>query len=276
MTICIAAICEAGDAILTVGDGEVGIGITAGELGRTKWDAFAKDWHIGIAGNVANATDVIEWSRKLRPSVSEPIDSMQVRAELEKSYRGARLARAEAEFLASRGWTLQDFVDHGRAKLPEATYANIDARIALFDFNADLIVCGWGPGESFPSILTVRNPGVCVEHMRLGFWCIGSGSTAAQMSLFGRNYSPDMPLEEALYYVVEAKINAEHATGVGRRTDTFIAWQGRDPDALSEADNDALRQIWEQLKPRDFNEGHCKIVETIGEVKKYKTHKQST
>jgi len=276
MTICIAAICESGDAIINVGDGEVGIGITAGELGRTKWDTLAKDWHVGIAGDVANATDVLEWSRRLRPSSSEPVSYIDVRGELEKSYRSARLARAEAEFLASRGWTLPEFIENGRTKLPEATYANLDARMALFDFGAQLIVSGWGPDDAYPQILTVKNPGVCVEHMRLGFWCIGSGSTAAQMSLFARNYSPDMSLEEALYYVVEAKINAEHATGVGKRTDTFIAWRGSEPDALSEADNDALRQIWEQLKPRDFHEGHRKIVEGIDEVKKYKTRGNST
>ena len=51
MTICIAAICEQGKALITVADGEVGLGFTATELGRTKWDALAWDWHVGMAGS---------------------------------------------------------------------------------------------------------------------------------------------------------------------------------------------------------------------------------
>ena len=227
---------------------------------------------IGTSG-WRGATDVLEWTRRLSPKLV-PATELEIRSLLEKSYRGARLARAEAEYLSNRGWTLEEFKNHGRDRLPEATYANIDARIALFDLGAELIACGWGPEEEFPSILTVRNPGVCVEHMRLGFWCVGSGATAAQMSVFGRNYPVDMPVEEAVYYVVEAKINAEHAAGVGERTDTFIVWKGeKGPTALSEAENDQIRAVWETLKPRELSDQERKVIGQIAEIKKFKVKK---
>jgi hypothetical protein len=203
-------------------------------------------------------------------------NTLDVRSLLEKSYRSARLARVESELLSPRGWTLQEFKDYGKQKLPDSTYATIDARMALFDFGAELIASGWGADEteSYPSVITIKNPGVCVDHSRLGFWCIGSGATAAQMSLFSRNYSPDMKLEEALYYIIEAKISAEKASGVGGRIDAFIEWKGSASDALSADDNDTIRGIYESLKQRQLTDGQREIMAKIERVQLFKNRKK--
>ena len=256
VTICIAAMCENGKALILCGDAEVGVGFTATELGKAKWGPFGPGWNIGISGTVSHAVEVISWGTKLGPK--SPSNSLfDVKSLLENCYRKARLSKAEGEYLASRGWTLQDWIDSGRAKMPEATYANIDARIALFDFGADLIAAGWGDDDDIASIITVKNPGVCADHTRLGFWCVGSGSTAAQMSLFSRNYSPEISLEQAAYYVMEAKISAERAAGVGRRTDMFLTRKDlRLPIAIRPSTSEAMRVIWEQISQREFGKAH--------------------
>src|SRR5579862_73343 len=89
MTICISAICEAGAAVINVGDDEVGVGFTANELGRTKWDDLCDGWSVGFAGVVSASYEVIEWAKKLVPEM--PSNAVHdVRALLEKSYRNAR------------------------------------------------------------------------------------------------------------------------------------------------------------------------------------------
>jgi hypothetical protein len=276
MTICISAICEAGAATINIGDEQVGVGFTAGELGRTKWDDLCSGWVAGFAGALNNANEVIELARLYAREIDSSADVSEVRHLLEKSYKAARMSRVEAEFLAPRGWTLEEFKDHGRAKLPEATYANIDARISLFDFNADLIVSGWGKGDTYAAVLTIKNPGVCQDHSRLGFWCIGSGATAAQMSLFSRNYSPDMSVEEAAYYAVEAKIAAEKASGVGGRIDAFLEWKDSDSEAFAEGDGDILRSIYNDLKQRDLSAESKNRIGEIARIKLFKAQRNKS
>jgi hypothetical protein len=202
---------------------------------------------------------------------------LDLRALLEKSYRHARLERVESELLSSRGWTLQEFKDSGRQKMPDATYATIDARLALFDFGAELIASGWADeSEGNASVITIKNPGVCIDHSRLGFWCIGSGATAAQMSLFSRNYSPDMNLEEALYYVIEAKIAAEKASGVGGRIDTFIEWKEGKSAPLSEDENNSIRAIYASLKQRDLTSAQRDLIGKIERIQQFKKREKSS
>jgi hypothetical protein len=266
MTICIAATCEEGQTLILCSDAEIGVEFTTAELGRAKWGGLCKGWNAAIAGTVANAQEVILWAVKTAPSM--PSNAMfDVRALLEKSYRKARLARAEGEFLASRGWTLQELIDHGKTKLPESTYANLDARIALFDFGADLIAAGFGDDDSAASILTVKNPGVCMDHTRLGFWCVGSGATAAQMSLFGRNYSSEISLERAVYYVIEAKISSERAAGVGERTDMYVKRKGTETIGFSTDTVREMRAACSKIKPRDFGAKYQEKLMQCGEFK---------
>ena len=252
MTICIATICDSGNTIVLAGDKEVGVGFTSAEFPGSKFGKLYPNWSVGIAGTIANAVDV--YTATGRHSIPAN-SSYNVRSAIEAAYREARLHQAEAKFLGNRGWTMQEFINNGMAKLPSATYANIDAQIAFFDFNADLIVAGFGDGE-MPSILTIANPGVCLDHTKLGFWCVGSGSTAAQMSLFSRSYAADMPAEMAAYYAFEAKMNAQHATGVGSATDIFLLRRDKAHTIISDKTIDALNEIWEELKPRSFDTGH--------------------
>src|SRR5262249_29428737 len=108
MTICIAAICENGHALVVAADREVGIQITSSELLDGKFHHLFGQWSIGISGTVTSAIDVIAAARKLRPSLAS-LSAIDIRAAVDKAYREVRLARAEGLYLANRGWSLDEF-----------------------------------------------------------------------------------------------------------------------------------------------------------------------
>jgi hypothetical protein len=141
MTICIAAICDMGRTIILAADTELGIGITSAEFPDGKFHRLYADWSIGLSDHVSAATDVIGMTRRQK-LVSLSVD--HVRPAVENAYRAARLVAAEGQYLASRGWTLQEFKDSGSAKMPITTYSRIDTEIANFDLRASLIVAGLG------------------------------------------------------------------------------------------------------------------------------------
>jgi hypothetical protein len=100
----------------------------------------------------------------------------------------------------------------------------------------------------------VRNPGIAVDHSKIGFWCIGSGATAAQMSLFFRNYTFTLSPEEAAYYVLEAKISAQPANGVGEKTHVFLVKKGMStPIELQSGTLIEMRHLYDRLKPQPFD-----------------------
>ena len=253
MTICIAAICEGGHTILVAADRELGVSYTSAEF-EGKWHHLYDNWSIGIAGTVHHATDVIARARHLRGEMDSTM-ALDVQSCLAKAYRKARMEKAEARFLANRGWTLNDFVKVGGKQMPPDTYATVDAQISLYNFDADLLVAGFGPGDLGPAILSAVNPGVTNDHSKLGFWCIGSGSTAAQMSLFSREYSWRFSVEKAAYYVYEAKVAAEKATGVGRATDLHMIIHGTPGQIVIQVDEptlDIMEKIRKTLAPKEF------------------------
>jgi|SRR5215467_6952757 len=175
---------------------------------------------------------------------------------LQRAYRRVRLSKVEGEILASRGLSLDSFLNEGAKLLPASTYANVDTRMSLYDLDAALIVAGFG-SDDLPAVMTVRNPGIVTDHTKLGFWCIGSGSTLAQTSMFSRDYSWTFPVEQAAYLVYEAKRNSERAPGAGyKESDIAVLTKngvGRVlPDVLKH-----FEAIYQELKPREFTPGHA-------------------
>jgi 20S proteasome alpha/beta subunit len=275
MTICIAGICD--NAIILCGDRELGISITSAEFREGKWMPLYDQWGIGISGTVDHATDVIAGARRARAEM-ESASSWDVQRSIARAYQRARMEKAEARFLANRGWTLEEFKKNGATQLSPSAYASIDAQVALYDFGADLILAGFGD-ETGPSIMTVRNPGICHDHTKIGFWCVGSGSTAAQMSLFERQYSWTMPPEEAAYYIYEAKVAAQKASGVGADTDLYLMRKGADNYVITAIQSESMKvfeAIRKALAPQKYEEQHQKLLESTDEFKVFRAFSRSS
>jgi hypothetical protein len=273
MTICIAAICELGNAIVTASDRELGVGFTSAEFEDAKIMPLFKGanpghWVIAISGTVSHATEVLGAVR-LMESELESREWYEIQSILQKAYRKVRLSKAEGEILAARGWTLEKFISEGAKLLPPTTYANMDTRLALYDLEASLILAGYGGvgAEGYASILTVRNPGIVTDHTKLGFWCIGSGSTLAQTSMFNRDYSWSFSVEKAAYMVYEAKRNAERATGVGTKETDIAVITPKGAGRIVPKDVEGLKSIYDEIKPKEFSDKHDKHLKGLDAFK---------
>src|SRR5205085_1065879 len=87
MTICIAAICEAGKTIVVTSDREYNLGFTSAQFNDGKFHSLFKDWYLGLAGTVTHATEIMGAAARAK---LESLASFDVISILEKSYRKAR------------------------------------------------------------------------------------------------------------------------------------------------------------------------------------------
>src|SRR5207302_8269891 len=87
-------------------------------------------------------------------------------------------------------------------------------------------------------------------------------SIAAITSLYILGYTRHLSLPHALYYIYEAKIAAERASGVGQTSHIIILKPDKE-SFIGPADQDALRAVYEQMKSRDLSNDDLKKVLTV-------------
>ena len=212
MTICIAGICDKRDTIVLAADRELGIGFTSGEFQAGKFHFLYKDWFGAISGDAIAAVEVLKDANRKPPS---SLQTYEVRKAVENSYRTVRLDKVEARFLGSRGWKLDDFIKRGAELLPATTYASIDIQISQYDLSAELLVAGFEK-DGDAGIFTVKNPGISSDQSQLGFWCIGSGATAAQMTLFERCPTLSTPQKNSHFIFMKQRRTQSVQQGSGQ------------------------------------------------------------
>jgi hypothetical protein len=154
----------------------------------------------------------------------------------------------------------------GKDSIPETIYTAVYSKIISYNLGADLLVVGF---DDEAHIFSISNPGIHAIHTPLNFWAVGTGAPAALSSLFIRNYSVLMSIEQALFYVYEAKVQAERATNVGENTDICVIAKGEIPEPISDQDKDnILNNVWLDVKPKDLSRDHIHEIRKIGEVKR--------
>ncbi|HLY21513.1 MAG TPA: hypothetical protein VKT83_03495 [bacterium] len=274
MTICIAALCDNNKTLIMVADRRVGL--ASGEMEtdtEIKIHKISPTWFTLVAGNDVEAAHEIAATaggalrdRAAQGSVNGTLD---VRRELVESYRRVRMHHAAAEPLVARGWTLNEFKDKGHKSLPESTFAEIDGGLQRYDLEVDLIACGFF-GDDDGDIITVHNPGVGKLVTSSHFAAAGTGSTAAIFSLFMRKFHSGMSLPLALYYVYEAKVAAQRATGVGETTVMLVMRKGQtDHVSIDESEqSDVLEIIRQDLAPRYPSDEQVEEIRQFESLKK--------
>lgn len=80
----------------------------------------------------------------------------------------------------------------------------------------------------------------------LGYAAIGSGMQPAQSEFIYNRYSKSSSLDEALRSITAAKMKAEEAQGVGKRTDMYIVSK-EDTREVNKETIDELREIQEKI-----------------------------
>jgi hypothetical protein len=264
MTIGIAAICDSGNTIVMAADREFSVGMTSGESKVGKHNNFGMNWYVAYAANnVPNAFEVIMTARPLVLKLPDKVWHDVIPA-IERGYQKVRNAKAAALYLSSWGETSDGFHASGKDRIPPNDYTEIRNRLMAYNLDADLLIAGF---DDTARIFTVKNPGIAQDQTGLGFWAIGSGAPAAISSLFARKCSFHCHLEEVLYLVYEAKLQAEKASNVGTETDLFVICKDCGPIRIPDGDQDnTLKSIWEDLRPRDIEQKHLLKVGTLPQV----------
>lgn len=264
VTVCIAALCDSGETIISVVDRRVGMEfVEADTVQKIGW--LHTDWRSLLAGDFSAASEVARLASVcigMQHGKLGEIGSRSVKDCLVAAYERVRIARAEAQYLKSRGWSLEEFKQKGHSSLPESTFTEIDRSIRTYDLGVDLIAYGFM--GKYGEIIQIANPCIVSFESDSAFSAIGTGSVAALSSLYARELTRHTPLSAALYYVYEAKIAAERASGVGESSYLTVMKQ-REEFAIDQ--HDVLRSIWKRLKPKDLSVGDLKKIESISKRK---------
>ena len=183
MTICIAAICEGGHTIVTASDREFGVGFTSAELDDAKimplfMGANPGNWAVGIAGTVSHSTEVMG-AMRLMESELVSCEWHDIQNILQKRTGKSVSRKPKAKFLPREDGALRGFKKRARHFCPLVPTPTWILGFPYLDLGASLIVAGF-TSDDLPAVLTAANPGIVTDHSKLGFWCIGSGSTLAQ------------------------------------------------------------------------------------------------
>jgi hypothetical protein len=255
-------------------DKMIGLGYVEGEPDITKMRPLWQDVWMLFAGNdITPVFDIIEavkmylLGRSVDAKRAMPIDVMQsaVSAALESK----RMADAPALYLTPIGWTAAEFHKNGHGSLPDAQ--QISANIAQHSIQAAMLVTGFYNGEAYLFDIYGYGDGRGIPHRWdvPGFQAIGSGSTVANFMMFYRGLSPRTTAREALYYVLEAKYYGEQATGVGSRTDLFLAQPGKDLLSLNDEETieEKLIPICQRLEPADLRKRERDTLNGLEELK---------
>jgi hypothetical protein len=253
MTVCIAAICEPtvdDEYIVVVSDRMVSMGgyFSADDIVR-KVDPAGYGWTSMIAGNdVSPAVPILK--RVKEGMAMEPYyDSQKGMVDIFKdAYKQQRLEQIEDEILSPLGFTWDTFRNDARVQLPERVYERIVDRIRQYELDLTFLISGFDD-KGVSHIFTVSNPGKCDYYEKLGFWAIGSGQHQAVASMFANHYSRHDRLEGCTAKVLTAKLIAESALGVGKRTWLMVvsAKIRHKSMFISSETVDAFRKEWKTL-----------------------------
>jgi hypothetical protein len=175
----------------------------------------------------------------------------------------------EASVLRKRGFTWEMFRKGGKSLCTDAVYYEIESEIADVDLSVSFLIAGFD--EHDESHIRFTNWHTPPENYDpLGFYAIGTGSTAAMSSLAHAveylNFNRHMDTASVVYHVLAAKFMAESAQDVGRKG-TFLSVCGAgtkdDPQDILFfplfAGVDFVRERWEE-------EGAPKIPKGIKEA----------
>lgn len=257
----------------------VGLGYITSDLDISKMRPLHKDWWILFSGDdLSPVFDIIDYAKDaLRNehgvSADDPAPLRAVMKSVQSGFEKKRLEDAEALYLKPIGWKINAFRSKGHEALPNA--AQIQSDIDRFHLPIELLVAGFEGDAAFIFDLIGYGDkrGIPSRYDIPGFRAIGSGSTVAEFMMYYRDFSPKEGVREAVYHTMEAKYYGEQASGVGEKTDLFVARAGKDLIPLSDEKSieTKLIPICHALSPGLLNKKHRQMLNSIPELSEFPT-----
>jgi 20S proteasome alpha/beta subunit len=216
MTVCIAAICEAGKTIVLAADTMItGEDLMIEyEFGSPKIKQLTNNCAVAAAGDATMETDLLRMARQTISELKAPSMDTIVDKTIQ-TYRALRAKAIEDQILLPHGLeSMAKFYETQKTML-EPMAKSIFNDIEEFDLDLDLLIAS--VDEEGGHITVIEDPGTATTWDELAYHAIGSGYAHADTTLIMRNYDPACSLAEALLSVYTAKKAAEKAPGVGQK-----------------------------------------------------------
>ena len=248
MTICVAAICGNGTAVVVATDRMITASYPPVEFEHDvpKLEKLGASCVALTAGDALAHIDLFRAAKGTLAGLSDPSTQL-ISEQVRLSYSVERLKTAEHRFLGARGWTLQQFYNELPGKVPPDVFLAVDHQVSTYDYGLDILVAGV---DSEAHIYSVRNPGQIDCFDSLGYNAIGSGELHAMSRFISNGCSASMSVNEATYLAFEAKRTAEIAPGVGTQLDMANVRHGK-IHTLTDEEIGKLDEIHkERMKPQ--------------------------
>lgn len=268
MTVCLAALCDRRRTLVFGADTNISSSTVEAELKVHKVIRIHRDWYLlWAAEDIAPVFYIADDVKHEMAEHSGPLTVDVVMEKVTRQYLWKRTGKAEKERLWPRGWTLERFIKEGAKQLPESMFREWHDNLRETRLGVDLIVAGFdhsGVGHIFD----IDDEMIARRHDVPGFRAIGTGGANAEANMFYREYHTALPLEHALFFVFESKVDAEGAPSVGRTTDLWVFRQGSQPVHFKKGSQISLGRIWRGLKPRDLGYHDLRLIEGLKEMAK--------
>jgi len=252
MTICIAAICEQGSALVLATDSMItneGLSIEFEHPGK-KMTPLSDTCIALTAGDALAHTELFnmvqEEITKLRtPSVIEVV------SKIKECYQNIRKREIREKILNPRGFKdFDDFYQAQRVLHPDIAI-NIQSEIERYDYGLHILIGGISEGVAH--IYGISDPGTSKCFDAIGFHAIGSGLPHAINTLIARNCNQELSLPEVFLIVYEAKKMAEKAPGVGTTITDMCIMNSRGISEFPREKISELQEIYEKWVRREPN-----------------------
>ena len=263
MTICIAALCNKGQAVVVAADRMMSAHYLAIEFDHPseKIDRIGDRCVAMSAGDVMAVTDVLsEGSRVSGQSTDPPINL--IAESLKERFVEVRAKRLNDRVFQPRGLSFSSY--YGIAnKLPSEIVMVLENEVQRFAIEVSMIVTG--VDNTGGHIYSIDDPGSSQCFDRLGYHAIGSGQRHALLTLVMLQHNPRVSLGQAAFNVYSAKRQAEIAPGVGDATDMMII----DGDGIKTIPESVLKELYQVFansfgKVPDLGQLHSKLVNGNG------------
>jgi 20S proteasome alpha/beta subunit len=245
MTVCIAAICDDGKAIVVAADRMFttpGISVEF-ETEEQKIEQLADNCVALSAGNSAYATEVLGAVRQhlnanRSPWIAEVAEAVRVEytaTRHKKIDETIVMAMLGADFstFRQRGGTLATYLEKQQQMFQQITMMGNQ-----YNLGVDIIVAGIDTETAHISQIT--HPGSLFNLEKLGYATIGSGAIHAMTKLTLGSQTRHTGLYDTVHIVYEAKRAAEAAPGVGNATDIAVI---RAQDGLKRCDGPIIQAL---------------------------------
>lgn len=221
MTLCLAATCDNGQAVIIAADRMVtsGLSIEFEHQSSRKIIEVSQRCFALTAGDALAHTELFtavqsRIGRLADPSVEESVETIK------ECYQNIRQKRIVEQVLLPRAF--RNFAEFYQAQrhLTETIVYGIQGAIDKYNYGLHILVGGLSGQRAH--IYGISDPGTSQCWDSINFHAIGSGAPHAIISLIARGCHQNMPARDVLMMVLDAKRTAEKAPGVGEATDIFV------------------------------------------------------